>query len=128
MVGGFLSGSQALKADALDFLGDGLITFLGILAIGWSLVWRARSALIQGVFLGALGLGVLASTAYRVLVVNQPEAELMGLFGIIALAVNVAAARSEEHTSELQSLMRISYAVFCLKKKIHTEHRQTTHD
>src|SRR3546814_1161775 len=29
-----------------------------------------------------------------------------------------AAARSEEHTSELQSLMRISYAVFCLKKKI----------
>src|SRR3546814_4632543 len=29
----------------------------------------------------------------------------------------VAAERSEEHTSELQSLMRISYAVFCLKKK-----------
>ena len=34
MVGGFVSGSQALKADALDFLGDGLITFLGLLAIG----------------------------------------------------------------------------------------------
>src|SRR3546814_9026468 len=31
---------------------------------------------------------------------------------------NPYAARSEEHTSELQSLMRISYAVFCLKKKI----------
>src|SRR3546814_4980079 len=30
--------------------------------------------------------------------------------------------RSEEHTSELQSLMRISYAVFCLKKKKHTYH------
>src|SRR3546814_5612240 len=30
---------------------------------------------------------------------------------------NLTAARSEEHTSELQSLMRISYAVFCLKKK-----------
>src|SRR3546814_4536086 len=30
----------------------------------------------------------------------------------------VSAVRSEEHTSELQSLMRISYAVFCLKKKI----------
>src|SRR3546814_5874829 len=30
---------------------------------------------------------------------------------------SVPAARSEEHTSELQSLMRISYAVFCLKKK-----------
>src|SRR3546814_1414624 len=31
----------------------------------------------------------------------------------------VASRRSEEHTSELQSLMRISYAVFCLKKKTH---------
>src|SRR3546814_7042095 len=31
-----------------------------------------------------------------------------------------AGVRSEEHTSELQSLMRISYAVFCLKKKKHT--------
>src|SRR3546814_3712055 len=34
-------------------------------------------------------------------------------------------ARSEEHTSELQSLMRISYAVFCLKKKkVSTKHRK----
>src|SRR3546814_10568477 len=33
--------------------------------------------------------------------------------------------RSEEHTSELQSLMRISYAVFCLKKKKHQEKVQT---
>src|SRR3546814_1074221 len=32
----------------------------------------------------------------------------------------LASARSEEHTSELQSLMRISYAVFCLKKNTHT--------
>src|SRR3546814_1008917 len=36
--------------------------------------------------------------------------------------------RSEEHTSELQSLMRISYAVFCLKKKKHSIHHETTHN
>src|SRR3546814_10598430 len=35
---------------------------------------------------------------------------------LLRLALNVA-SRSEEHTSELQSLMRLSYAVFCLKKK-----------
>src|SRR3546814_8427043 len=35
----------------------------------------------------------------------------------IVRALTEAAGRSEEHTSELQSLMRISYAVFCLKKK-----------
>src|SRR3546814_5327731 len=34
--------------------------------------------------------------------------------------------RSEEHTSELQSLMRISYAVFCLKKKKHTTNNRTS--
>src|SRR3546814_4240754 len=41
-----------------------------------------------------------------------------------------ADSRSEEHTSELQSLMRISYAVFCLKKKNeinHTTHYDRTH-
>src|SRR3546814_7157069 len=37
--------------------------------------------------------------------------------GIICLDNGVYKIRSEEHTSELQSLMRISYAVFCLKKK-----------
>src|SRR3546814_9530538 len=38
--------------------------------------------------------------------------------------------RSEEHTSELQSLMRISYAVFCLKKKTYNKHTQpnNSHD
>src|SRR3546814_10307171 len=35
--------------------------------------------------------------------------------------------RSEEHTSELQSLMRISYAVFCLKKKKHKHQRESNH-
>src|SRR3546814_8522208 len=35
--------------------------------------------------------------------------------------------RSEEHTSELQSLMRISYAVFCLKKKKHTNQHTNQH-
>src|SRR3546814_2388507 len=37
----------------------------------------------------------------------------------------IAILRSEEHTSELQSLMRISYAVFCLKKKNKTNKVQT---
>src|SRR3546814_3669604 len=37
------------------------------------------------------------------------------------------AERSEEHTSELQSLMRSSYAVFCLKKKNNNTHNSTTH-
>lgn len=92
IVGGYIAGSQALKADALDFLGDGAITFLGLLAIGWSLAWRARAALLQGLFLGALGLAVIGTTIYRVFVLATPGAELMGILGAIALAVNIIAA------------------------------------
>src|SRR3546814_7702570 len=56
---------------------------------------------------------------------HRPDLRRSGLrpptcFGSFA----AEATRSEEHTSELQSLMRISYAVFCLKKK--TLHTQTT--
>src|SRR3546814_7115310 len=40
---------------------------------------------------------------------------------------NMNPRRSEEHTSELQSLMRTSYAVFCLKKKKHNKHTQYQH-
>src|SRR3546814_6854237 len=40
-----------------------------------------------------------------------------GAVGVVPCAPTLDCCRSEEHTSELQSLMRISYAVFCLKKK-----------
>src|SRR3546814_10490504 len=41
-------------------------------------------------------------------------------FNYAAVPISIDEVRSEEHTSELQSLMRISYAVFCLKKKTPT--------
>src|SRR3546814_8600421 len=43
------------------------------------------------------------------------------------IAAAVMAARSEEHTSELKSLMRIAYAVFCLKKKQHNTQQRATY-
>src|SRR3546814_3195767 len=43
--------------------------------------------------------------------------EPVGVIARYVLQERVGRVRSEEHTSELQSLMRISYAVFCLKKK-----------
>src|SRR3546814_1365956 len=48
---------------------------------------------------------------------NQRDTVHSGAIGGDASAIDGSVARSEEHTSELQSLMRISYAVFCLKKK-----------
>src|SRR3546814_4805980 len=56
-------------------------------------------------------LGAIIGAGLAFLWFNAPPAAVfMGDTGSLAL-------RSEEHTSELQSLMRISYAVFCLKKK-----------
>src|SRR3546814_8460278 len=52
----------------------------------------------------------LAVVSATFLIVSVPSITIWAAFG-------AAMQRSEEHTSELQSLMRISYAVFCLKKK-----------
>src|SRR3546814_4205024 len=62
----------------------------------------------------------------RLLGIDMAEMEkaLRKQFGRKAKAAELNVGRSEEHTSELQSLMRISYAVFCLKKK--TDSIQTT--
>ena len=92
--GGFIAGSQALKADSLDFLGDGSITLVGLLALSWAERTRARVALAQGWFLAALGLGVIGSALARVLSAGVPEAEWMGGLGAAGLLVNIAAAAS----------------------------------
>lgn len=92
LAGGFLARSQALKADSLDFIGDGSITLFGLVALGWSAAVRSRTALAQGVFLAALGIGVIGFAAWRALNALPPEAELMGGIGVAALVVNVSAA------------------------------------
>ena len=91
MGAGLLAGSQALKADALDFLGDTATYSLTLLVIGLPLVWRARAALFKGLSLAAMGLWVLGSTAYQVLVLGLPQAEIMGSIGLLALAANLVA-------------------------------------
>src|SRR3546814_6202179 len=67
---------------------------------------------------------------------RQPdEGQIVSALIMLAFGLEPGAAflidqpRSEEHTSELQSLMRISYAVFCLKKKKNKKHKPTkTHN
>jgi Co/Zn/Cd efflux system component len=86
---GFFAGSQALKADALDFLGDTFTYALTLFVIGMPLLWRARAALLKGLTLGAMGLWVLGSTAYHVLVLGVPQAEVMGVVGFLALTANL---------------------------------------
>lgn len=112
IVGGFVAGSQALKADALDFLGDGSITFVGLLALAWTERARAQVALVQGLFLAGLGVFVIGMAAWRALNAIPPEAELMGGIGIAALAVNLVAAwilsRFKEGDSNIRAVWLFS--------------------
>jgi Co/Zn/Cd efflux system component len=90
MFGGALAGSRALQADALDFLGDTLTYGVSLLVIGAAVPVRAWAAFAKGVSLTLMGVGVFAWTAYHVLVLGVPRAELMGGIGALALAANLA--------------------------------------
>lgn len=90
MTAGALAGSQALQADALDFLGDTMTYGISLAVIGASLRTRSYAAFAKGISLTLMGLWVLGSTIYHVLVLGLPRAEVMGIVGFLALAANVA--------------------------------------
>ena len=90
MVAGQLAGSQALQADALDFLGDSLTYGISLAVIGASIRVRTNAALVKGVSLLLMGLWVFGSTVYRVFYIGVPEAEIMGVIGFLALVANLA--------------------------------------
>src|SRR3546814_1090498 len=83
-----------------------------------ALTTKAIDLVLAGLLL--LGSVMGAQFGTQIALKARPEILRLVLAGIVLLvAIRMAAGlgRSEEHTSELQSLMRISYAVFCLKKK-----------
>ena len=89
MTTGLAARSQALQADALDFFGDSATHALSLFMIGQPLLSRARAALFKGVSLALMGLWVLGSTVYNVLVLGVPTAEVMGVVGFMALMANL---------------------------------------
>jgi cation diffusion facilitator family transporter len=90
MTAGALAGSQALQADALDFLGDTTTYGISLAVIGASIRTRAYAALVKGISLTLMGLWVFGSTLYHVVALGLPRAEVMGAVGFLALAANVA--------------------------------------
>ncbi|KEJ89007.1 cation transporter [Sulfitobacter donghicola] len=90
MSAGKLAGSQALQADALDFLGDALTYGLSLAVIGMSLKVRSTAALVKGLSLLLMGLWVFGSTVYQIFILGVPSAQIMGLIGLLALAANLA--------------------------------------
>jgi Co/Zn/Cd efflux system component len=89
IIGGQVAGSQALKADALDFLADTVTYGLSLAVIGASLRVRATAALFKGLSLSLMALWVVGSTIYHTLILGLPGAELMGGIAVLALAANL---------------------------------------
>lgn len=89
---GVTAHSAALKADALDFLGDSANYAISLGVAGMVLTWRARAAMLKGATLFALGVWVIGSTGYAAFAGTLPQAETMGIVGGLALAANVAVA------------------------------------
>ncbi|MBB3940216.1 Co/Zn/Cd efflux system component [Novosphingobium fluoreni] len=92
MVAGVAGGSKALQADALDFLGDSANYAINLGVAGMALAWRARAALMKGATLAALGLYVLAITVWAIWNGKTPQAEVMGIVGVVALIANAGVA------------------------------------
>jgi Co/Zn/Cd efflux system component len=90
MVAGQLAGSQALKADALDFLADTVTYGLSLAVIGASLRTRATAALFKGLSLSLMAFWVFASTIYHTLILGLPSAEMMGGIAVLAFVANLA--------------------------------------
>jgi len=90
MTAGKLAGSQALQADALDFLGDALTYGISLAVIGASVAVRTTAALAKGISLALMGLWVFGSTVYHVFFLGLPQAEIMGVIGFLALLTNLA--------------------------------------
>src|SRR3546814_4648606 len=84
-------------------------------AMGSSVATRSR--ILSRITANTTQFGPPRAAPYSAGAVCRVEPAVLVVLVVEPLSFGAGASRSEEHTSELQSLMRISYAVFCLKKK-----------
>lgn len=92
IVAGYAAQSAALKADALDFLGDAANYAISLGVASMALIWRARAAMLKGASLLLFGGWVLLSALWYALAGSAPKAETMGVIGVAALIANLFCA------------------------------------
>jgi cation diffusion facilitator family transporter len=88
LTAGLLARSTALLADSLDMLGDAMVYGFSLYVVARSARWKAGAALFKGLIMLAFGLFVVAEATFKMTQPAIPQAETMGLIGLLALAVN----------------------------------------
>ena len=90
---GLVAGSTALMADASDMLGDALVYGLSIYALGRSARWKAGAAMVKGMLILLLGIGIVINIVVKLQSGVPPSSALMLAFGGLALAANLVCFR-----------------------------------
>lgn len=90
---GVIAGSAALMADASDMLGDALVYAVSLYALARSDRWKAGAAMLKGVVILALGIGIAVNVALKIRSGVPPSSTLMLGFGALALVANLVCFR-----------------------------------
>ena len=90
---GVIAGSTALMADASDMLGDAVVYAVSIYALARSERWKAGAAMLKGVVILCLGLGIAVNVALKIESGVPPSSTLMVAFGTLAFAANLVCFR-----------------------------------
>jgi len=86
---GIVASSTSLMADSLDSLGDALVYAFSLYVLFRSERWRAGAALLKGLIMFGFGLAIAGALVGRALTPIVPVAEMIGGFGLFALACNL---------------------------------------
>ncbi|HEY7542222.1 MAG TPA: cation transporter [Methylomirabilota bacterium] len=86
---GVMAHSTALVADSFDMAGDAIVYGFSLYVVGRGTVWQARAALLKGLIMAALGVGLLVQVAFKIAHGLSPTVEVMSVVGLLAFAANL---------------------------------------
>lgn len=105
---GLLSGSLSLRADAIDFLGDGTNYFITLFILNSAIQTKAKFSLAKAIFMIGFGLWILTEAGMRFFSGQVPESFIMSWVGALALLVNAFCVlllyKFKEGDSNMQSI------------------------
>lgn len=92
IIASIYSSSSALLADAVDFFADATNYAISLYVLDKALSTRAKASLIKGGSMALFGVLVFANSIYSIATNTIPQAEIMGVIGVLALTVNIFSA------------------------------------